>query len=244
MAGGSHDCGEPGVAGVSVLYLVRHGQAAFGSDDYDRLTPLGAEQCAWLARHWHSIGREPALIFSGTLRRHRESAGSFVAALASEGVAAPAIETVPGLEEYDHVALLDGFARLNAGTPDFAACWRDRRILHRTLERALAAWTGEGVEGYGAFAGFRDRCATALSGVMRSIGRGRDAVLFASAGSLAAAMQPVLGIGDWPAMRLTLDFYNTGVSRILFTESSASVESINGIAHLERPGTLHLITKR
>ncbi len=229
---------------MSVLYLVRHGQAAFGSDDYDRLTPLGAEQCAWLARHWRSIGRNPAFVYAGAMRRHRQSAEAFVAALEAEGVAAPAIETVPGLEEYDHVALLDGFARLNAGVPDFAACWRDRRVLHRTLEQALAAWTGEGVEGYGAFAGFRTRCAAALAGVMLSIGRGREAVLFASAGSLAAAMQPLLGIGDWPAMRLTLDFYNTGVSRVLFTEAGASVESINGIAHLERPGTLHLITKR
>jgi broad specificity phosphatase PhoE len=244
MAGGSRDGGGPGTAGVSALYLVRHGQAAFGSDDYDRLTPLGAEQCAWLARHWRSIDRTPALVYAGAMRRHRESAEAFVAALAAEGVVAPALETVPGLEEYDHVALLDGFARLNAGTPDFAACWRDRRVLHQTLQRALAAWTGEGVRGYGAFAGFRDRCAAALDGIMRRIGRGREAVLFASAGSLAAAMQPVLGIGDWPAMRLTLDYYNTGVSKVLFTEASASVESINGIAHLERPGMLDLITKR
>lgn len=244
MAGGWRDGCVPGAPGVSVLYLVRHGQAAFGSDDYDRLTPLGAEQCASLARHWQSIGRQPALVYAGAMRRHRQSAEAFVAALAAQGMSAPAIETVPGLEEYDHVALLDGFARLNAGTPGFAACWRDRRVLHHTLQRALAAWTGEGIQGYGDFAGFRDRCAAALGGIMQRIGRGREAVLFASAGSIAAAMQPVLGIGDWPAMRLTLDFYNTGVSRLLFTGEGAAVESINGIAHLERPGTMHLITKR
>jgi broad specificity phosphatase PhoE len=244
MAGGSRDDSGPGASKVSTLYLVRHGQAAFGSDDYDRLTPLGAEQCASLARHWRSIGRSPAFIYAGAMRRHRESAQAFVAALAAEGVATPAVETVAGLEEYDHVALLDGFARLNAGMPDFAACWRDRRVLHHTLQQALAAWTGEGVEGYGAFPAFRDRCAAALDGIMVGIGRGRDAVLFASAGSLAAAMQPLLGIGDWPVMRLTLEFYNTGVSRILFTGASASVESLNGIAHLEQPGMLHLITKR
>lgn len=229
---------------MSALYLVRHGQAAFGSDDYDRLTPLGVEQCASLARHWRTIGREPGLIYAGAMRRHRESAEAFADALVAEGAAVPAIETVPGLEEYDHVALLERFARLNAGVPDFAACWRDRRVLQRTLERALAAWTRGDVSGFGAFAEFRDRCAAALTGVMAGVGRGREAVVFASAGSLAAAMQPLLGIGDWPAMRLTLDFYNTGVSRVLFTEASAAVESINGIAHLERPGTLHLITKR
>lgn len=228
---------------MSALYLVRHGQAAFGTDDYDRLTPLGAEQCAWLARHWRAVGRPPPLVFAGAMRRHRQSAEAFVAALAEEGGGRSGVEVVPGIEEYDHEALLDRHAA-QAGTPDFAACWRDRRVLQRSLEQALAAWTGRGVAGYGAFADFRNRCANALAAVMRSVGRGREAVVFASAGSLAAAMQPVLGIGDWPLMRLTLDFYNTGVSRLLFNDSSAAVESINGIAHLERPDTLHLITKR
>jgi broad specificity phosphatase PhoE len=229
---------------VSALYLVRHGQAAFGTDDYDRLTPLGAEQCACLARHWQELGRAPPLVYAGGMRRHRQSAEAFVEALADMGAAAPAIDVVPGFEEYDHEALLERYARTHAGEPDFAACWRDRRVLHRTLERALAAWTGEGVEGYVDFRGFRDRCVGALASLMRGIGRGREALLFASAGSLGAAMQPALGIGDWPAMRLTLNFYNTGVSRLLFNGSSAAVESINGIAHLERPGTLHLITQR
>lgn len=229
---------------MSALYLVRHGQAAFGTDDYDRLTPLGAEQCRALARHWRSIGRPAPLVFAGTMQRHRQSAEAFAAALAGEGLDRPRVETVAGLEEYDHEALLARYAALHPDAPDFAACWRDRRILHRALERALAAWTEEGVPGFVAFAEFRERCAAALAGLMDAIGRGREAVLFASAGSLAAAMQPLLGIGDWPAMRLTLTFYNTGVSRILFSASGAAVESINGVPHLERPGMLHLITQR
>jgi phosphohistidine phosphatase SixA len=58
---------------VSAIYLVRHGQAAFGTDDYDRLTPLGAEQCAALARHWRSLERPAPIVFAGTMRRHRQS---------------------------------------------------------------------------------------------------------------------------------------------------------------------------
>lgn len=229
---------------MSALYLVRHGQAAFGTDDYDRLTALGAEQCAWLARHWLAIGRAPALVYAGGMRRHRQSAEAFVAALAETGSAAPRIEVVPGLEEYDHEALLERFASVHPGAPDFAACWRDRRVLHGALERALEAWTGEGVAGYVGFGAFRDRCASALAAVMQAVGRGREAVLFASAGSLGAAMQPLLGMDDWRVMHLTLTFYNTGVSRLLFSGTRAAVESVNGIAHLERPGTLHLITQR
>ncbi len=243
MAAGSHERAG-GESTVSALHLVRHGQAAFGTADYDRLTPLGAEQCAALARHWHALGRAAPPIYSGSMRRHRDSAQAFADALRGLGAAVGPVETVPGLEEYDHEALLDRHAAACPGAPGFAECWRDRRVLHAALSRALQAWTGEGVAGYPAFGTFRDRCASALGAVMSAVGRGREAVLFASAGSISAAMQPVLGMGGWPAMRLTLDFYNTGVSRLLFTEVAASVESVNGIAHLEQPGALHLITKR
>jgi len=229
---------------VSILYLVRHGQAAFGSDDYDRLTPLGVEQCRALARHWVSLERPPPKVYAGAMRRHRESAQAFHDELARTGRAAEGITTLAGIEEYDHEALLDRHAAACPGAPAFVDCWRDRKVLQRTLEQALDAWTGPGVAGYPEFAEFRARCAAALAGLMRSVGRGQAAMLFGSAGSLGAALQPVLGLGDRELMRLTLNFYNTGVTTLLFNATAAAIESINAVAHLERPDTLPLITKR
>ena len=229
---------------MSILYLVRHGQAAFGSDDYDRLTPLGAEQCRALARHWASLDRPAPQVYAGAMRRHRESAEAFHDELARAGWAPGGITALAGIEEYDHEGLLDRHAAACPGAPAFADCWRDRKVLQRSLEQALVAWTGPGIAGYPAFAGFRDRCAAALAALMRSIGRGQAAMLFGSAGSLGAALQPVLGLGDRELMRLTLNFYNTGVSTLLFNATQTAIESINAVAHLERAETLSLITKR
>lgn len=36
---------------MSVIYLVRHGQASFGSDDYDRLSTIGREQAQALGEY-------------------------------------------------------------------------------------------------------------------------------------------------------------------------------------------------
>ena len=36
------------------IVLVRHAQASFGTDDYDRLSPLGHQQAAWLAEYFKS----------------------------------------------------------------------------------------------------------------------------------------------------------------------------------------------
>lgn len=225
---------------MSRIYLVRHGQAAFGTDDYDRLTETGIAQCRQLARHWRAIGRRVDLAYSGTLRRQRESAEAFVHATAEAGETPLPVKAMPGFEEYDHLALLA--AHRGAGSrPD---AMEDRRAFHHRLSAALRAWAAGELHGVESFAVFRDRCAATLTALMRDAGRGRNAVLFASAGSLAAAIQPFLGLADWDLLRLKLTFFNSGVSSLLFDGEAVTIESLNAVSHLEQPAFTQLITHR
>ncbi len=66
------------------LYLIRHGQAGLRSD-YDRLSDLGHEQAGHLAHWFEAQGIRFDHIFSGGLRRQRETA----AVLSSEAIADP-----------------------------------------------------------------------------------------------------------------------------------------------------------
>ncbi len=224
---------------MSRVYLVRHGQAAFGSDDYDRLTETGIAQCRQLARHWRAIDRQVDLVYAGTLRRQRESAEAFVQAAAEEGGPVLPVRLLPGVEEYDHLGLLA--AHQGGPLPDAA---EDRRAFHRRLSAALKAWAAGELRAVEPFASFRERSATALAALFRDVGRGRNAVLFGSAGSLAAAMQPALGLADWDLLRLKLTFYNTGVSSLLFDGETVTIESLNTVSHLEQPAFTQLITHR
>ena len=54
---------------MGTLYLVRHGQASFGSDDYDRLSPLGQRQSLRLGEHWRAHGLHFDAVYTGTLLR-------------------------------------------------------------------------------------------------------------------------------------------------------------------------------
>jgi broad specificity phosphatase PhoE len=225
---------------MSRIYLVRHGQAAFGTDDYDRLTETGIAQCRQLARHWRAIGRHVNLVFSGTLRRQRESADAFVMAAAEEGGIALPVKAVPGFEEYDHLALLAAH-QAATGAP---LAQHDRRAFHRGLSEALQAWVAGGLDEVEPFPVFRDRCAAALVTLMRETGRGHNAVVFGSGGSLAASMQPALGLADWDLLRLKLTFFNSGVSSLLFDGETVTIESLNTVSHLEQPAFMHLLTHR
>ena len=224
---------------MSRIYLVRHGQATFGAGDYDQLTDTGVAQCVQLASHWRAIGRRVDRVYAGTLRRQRGSAEAFVQALAGEGGVALPVQALPGIEEYDHRALL---AAHEGGGPQPEP--QDRREFHRRLSQALYAWIDGDLSGIEDYARFRARSVAALAQLLAETGRGAQAVLFGSAGSLAAAMQPALGMPDRALMRLKLTFYNTGVSCLLFDGETLTIESLNAVSHLEQPAFAHLITHR
>ena len=52
---------------MGVILLVRHGQASFGSDNYDVLSPLGQRQARRLGQALKGRGVQPSLIVSGSL---------------------------------------------------------------------------------------------------------------------------------------------------------------------------------
>ena len=59
---------------MGVLLLVRHGQASFGADDYDVLSPTGRDQGRLLGRWLADRKVEPTVVLRGDMRRHRETA--------------------------------------------------------------------------------------------------------------------------------------------------------------------------
>ncbi|MEK9655574.1 MAG: phosphoglycerate mutase family protein, partial [Halieaceae bacterium] len=59
---------------MASLYLIRHGQASFGSDHYDQLSALGQRQADVSGRFFADVGLHFAQAASGDLSRQRETA--------------------------------------------------------------------------------------------------------------------------------------------------------------------------
>ena len=58
---------------MASLYLIRHGQASFGSDNYDQLSPLGQRQADVSGQFFVDVGLHFAEAVSGDLSRQRET---------------------------------------------------------------------------------------------------------------------------------------------------------------------------
>ncbi len=92
---------------VSVLYLVRHGQASFGTEDYDRLSPRGKDQSQSLGTFLMRAGTTPTSITSGDMKRQRQTAQGLI-------------------EAADWDTKLD----IDPGWDEFNASDRDQRLSH------------------------------------------------------------------------------------------------------------------
>jgi broad specificity phosphatase PhoE len=221
---------------MGTLYLVRHGQASFGSADYDRLSALGARQCRRLGEHLRARGIAPQAVYTGTLRRHAQS----LAAL-SEGFgdtreapaasALPAVEALPGLDEYDGDAVVRALYPEPPPPPDDpAAAYRHH---FRLLREGLVAWAAgqtvppgmpSHVDFVAGVAALLDRVRTRHDG---------DVLVVSSGGPIATAVGIVLGLQASAVIELNLRLRNSAVSEFVFTPKRHSLQSFNTIAHLE-----------
>jgi len=210
------------------LWLVRHGQASFDSDDYDRLTDLGWQQARWLGGHFASLGISFARVASGTLRRQQETAQAI-----SESLGATP-EVIPGFEEYNADVLMR-----NAGYQD-----RDRSLPRREhfrrLRGVLLDWADGKVEGAETWTAFNTRV---QNGVTEAISDGEGRVLVASSGgAIALALSQLMNLPPAQMIDFNLQARNTGISRLVFAKDRVYVNMINAVPHLERPDRIHAET--
>ncbi len=228
---------------MSELYLVRHGQASFDSDDYDKLSPTGHEQAAILADYWSSIENSFDVIYSGSLRRQLETSAALGRQIQSS---TPAI--LEGLNEYSSHHVLAAFREQHAEKEGFSADgnMKDRKFFQKFLEAACLRWVKAELEGaeIEPFADFKGRVQDALREIMAANAKGRRVVVSTSGGVIAMAVQAVLGMPDEQAINLNWMVFNTSITRIPFSGAKKSLSVFNAIPHLEREGFTDKITYR
>ena len=59
---------------MATIYLVRHGQASFGAENYDQLSAMGQQQARVVGQYFRDCGIHLDAAYSGDLWRQRETA--------------------------------------------------------------------------------------------------------------------------------------------------------------------------
>jgi broad specificity phosphatase PhoE len=228
---------------MASIYLIRHGQASFGAENYDQLSPLGEQQCRLLGEWWRARGFRTGTVLGGPMHRHRQSFEQFAA-----GFGAPLeLEVVPGLAEFDHENVIEvhqpEFRDKAAMVKFLTEHPKPRQAFHEFFTHAMTRWTGgEFDHEYNeAWPDFRKRVVDSFE-AMR--GRGGDILVFTSGGTIAVILQALLGLDIHRCFALNGTIANSSVTRILYRAEEITLHTFNSTAHLEIHDNAALITYR
>ena len=214
---------------MPAVYLLRHGQASFGTDDYDVLSDLGVHQARVAGAELDRRALRAPLLVSGTLQRQRDTAE-----LAGGQFGCEPYASDPRWNEFDAHALVD--ARL--GGPG-ASAGLSSAEFQEVLDEAKRDWMAVPGEGWHAFA---DAAYAALTELVAAVPRGSDAVVATSAGVIAAVVTRVLGAPAETAIALNRVMINASLTLVAASPRRLSVVTFNDHAHLlAEPG---LVTYR
>jgi broad specificity phosphatase PhoE len=216
------------------IYLVRHGQACFGTDDYDRLTEIGFAQSRILGAYFARRNIRFDAVYTGTLRRHAETAQG-MAEGHGDGKWPPA-ERLPALDEYNSEAIVTAFAgALPAKDPAAAQRDPDRVREHfRLLREALLAWAEDACQpaGMPTWRTFQDGAVAAVVEARRRFTNGTVLVV-SSGGPIAAIVAASLLSPPPVAIELNLRLRNSSVSEFASSARRHQLVTFNTLPHLE-----------
>jgi broad specificity phosphatase PhoE len=211
---------------MGTLYLVRHGQASFGADDYDNLSPLGHKQSERLGEYLAHKGLTFDAVLCGTLRRHTQT---------YEGIAKGARMDIaplawPGLNEYDSEAVISAIHPHKLDKPETPEMVRHH---FRLLRDGLAQWMAGVVSprGMPSYTEFVQGVVSALDHV-RTQYQG-NVLLVSSGGPISTAVGHVLGASPEATIELNLRIRNSSLTEFAFTPKRHMLLSYNGLPHLD-----------
>lgn len=217
------------------LVAVRHGQASFGSADYDRLSELGWQQGRrlgeWLSTHGERFER----VICGGMRRHRETFEAIAEAFQTRGLRMPAPEFDDAFNEFDHRAVIESFCVQH---PEHSAhrAWRDAPTDPRTvfglLQAAFACWADGSLAHAGeSWQTFRRRTRTAGAHVHARLHEG-EVLLVSSGGVIAQLAAEALDAPDARAVELNLGLRNSAMAEFHGRSDALRLGSWNALPHL------------
>lgn len=224
---------------MSVLYLVRHGQAGT-RENYDSLSELGRRQSRLLGEHFRSQGIHFATAYSGALARQQATAG--------EVLPDAEITIDPGWDEFDLSNVYREFAPpLIRDDQQFRieyeemqqAIARNESAVHRKWndcdKKCVRGWV-EGRYPYSgeSWAAFVERIHAALARVIEAAHEGNVAV-FTSATPIGVSAARTLELFDARAMWLAAVMFNASVTTLRVHEDEVRLFTLNATPHLNEP---------
>jgi broad specificity phosphatase PhoE len=231
---------------MGTLFLVRHAQASFLEQNYDKLSKLGEKQARILGEHW---ARRKVLfdrVCVGPCVRQCDTLKIVGDAYGAAGLKFPEPVMLPEFDEYQAEAVLRGGL---PGLLESDPCIRDLHSAFQassdsggqraTFQKLFAAVIGEWVRGVICPPGvetwleFCSRVNSGLTKFLSSGGHGERVAVFTSGGPIAVAMQRALQLSPERTFEVSWMSRNSSWSEFLYSAERFTLSAFNVHGHID-----------
>ncbi|PTS86337.1 histidine phosphatase family protein [Pseudomonas sp. HMWF032] len=233
------------------IYLIRHGQASFGADDYDVLSPIGIRQAEVLGEHLAQLGTRIDRSVSGALRRQQHTASSALKQLKDADLADTTLDIDAAFNEFDADAVIRALLPdLLPEEPEALHTLRNaaqnRGEFQRLFAKLIARWvSGEHSKpGLQSWQEFVAQVQGGLERLLQQADSKQNIAVFTSGGTITALLHLITGIAPAQAFELNWQIVNTSLSCLKFRGTQVSLASFNSHVHLQLLKAPELITYR
>ena len=232
---------------MTTIYLIRHGQASFGQDNYDELSELGQQQATRLGKVLAKRLPKFDAVCLGTMKRHRQTANNCLAGFGQNFDQVDAVFDA-GWNEYDHQDILRQFRPEFVNSKSMMSYLRQQENPKEAFEtdfnKAINRWIEGGnnqdyTESWGEFT---SRVHSALNSILVGNSDKKNIAIFTSGGPISLVSQHFLGVSSERIMKMNWTLLNCGVTKLVSTGSRVFVASLNEHTHFEGAENKHYIT--
>ena len=230
---------------MSTLILVRHGQASFGSSNYDQLSELGISQSAALGEYWVKRAQKLDAVFSGAQERQKHTLAIVQEAYARAGLAFPRPQVLGAFNEYDAMGIMSNvyprllqedprLQKIVKETPNLGdASSEGRRAFQRAFEIVIDCWLEGAVDmpEVESWKHFRERVVQGMEKMKSDFPSGKTVAIFTSGGAISTAVGHDLGMSDRKAMGLQWVIRNASLTEFMFGGQRSTMTGFNLTPH-------------
>lgn len=220
---------------MSTIYLIRHGQASFGSQNYDHLSPTGFQQAKQLGLYLAEQSIPIQDVVVGGMLRHRQTAENSLEAVSYS----KNLILDPNWNEYDHTRILTcykpEYAKVEAIIQEIGHLPNPMEAFQHIFEQAIRRWvSNEYLEEYTeSWEQMIDRTYDGFQNIYSNMSSDQAVLVYTSAGTISALLSKILQLSLEDTLHLQWHMPNCAISTIKLNDGEYSVETVSNIDHFK-----------
>ena len=223
------------ILNMATIYLIRHGQAQFGMEEYDALSPTGIEQAKILGKSFSERKIIPTKIISCAMKRHQQT---MYFCLEQMQIEIAYKITNDDWNEFDH---RDIIAKYEPRYKDIEELKKDifldkspKEKITEILVGAVTRWTSGQHNDYNeSWTSFCERVKNGLQKIENETQKEDVVFVFSSGGSISVIMQKILDLSVQKTFEMQLNIANCSITKLKTSSRGTQLLSFSDYAHFD-----------